>query len=40
MVKVRMHQVDVKFITLPTLAGSGSRGLHVACDMADQIKLA
>ena len=37
MVKVRMQQVAVKFITLPTLAASGSRGLHVACDMADQI---
>ena len=37
MVKVRMQQVAVKFIILPTLAASGSRGLHVACDMADQI---
>ena len=27
----------VKFITLSTLAASGSRRLHVACDMADQI---
>ena len=37
MVKVRMQQVAVKFIALLTLAASGIRGLHVACDMADQI---
>ena len=37
MIKVRMQQVAVKLITWPTLAASGSRGLHVACDMADQI---
>ena len=28
MVRVWMQQVAVKFITLPTLAASGSRGLH------------
>ena len=27
----------VEFITLPTLAASGSRGLHVASDMAYQM---
>ena len=37
MVKVRMQQVAVKFITLPTLAASSSRGLLVAFDMAEQI---
>ena len=37
MVKVRMQQVTVKFMTLPTLAAFGSRGFHVACDVADQI---
>ena len=37
MVKVRMQQVAVKFIILPTLAASDSRELQVACDMADQI---